>query len=215
LSRLRDRAYWWGANANGLKERALRALMPTRMRFVHYSWPLLPDICPCDIHLCDFLKERGIRGQSVFHFGTGGHHLVGLRNREDCLDNDILSITASPGEHARYLSFIVREPALGARYKVLFADIYNLRPAVLPTFDVITLFHLCEFREDRSPRRELDDAGVLDLFLRRAAPNARLIFYERSAGRGAAEPLIERAVGERHLSFDERYRSLLVYRRAR
>jgi hypothetical protein len=212
LERLYSRAYWLAVRAGAVRERALRTLMPARMHVVHYSWPFLPAICPCDLHLCDYLVERGVRGKAVFHFGSGGHHLVGLRNRDDRLDNDVLAITASPGEHARYVKEVVRDPALGARYKVLFGDIYNLSPAALPLFDLISLFHLGEFVEPPSSRRRLDDAGLLDLFLSKAAPGARVLFYEGSMGRRQAEPIIERAVAAGRLTFEERYKTLLAYR---
>jgi hypothetical protein len=31
---------------------------------------------------------------------------------------------------------------------LVFGDIYNLNRRLLPVFDVVTLFHICEFRSD-------------------------------------------------------------------
>lgn len=209
LATLLSRAYWFGSD---VKARALRRLVPSRMRVIPYSWPLVPEICPCDLDFCDYLKDRNVRGRSIFHFGTGGHHVVGLRNLSDGLDNDILAITASPTEHAQYVKEVIRNPRLGSRYKVLFADLYNLRAAALPTFDVVTLFHLCEYAEPASSRRVLDDAGVLTLFLARSAPNARLLFYRRSSASALAGRLVERAIADRHISPEEEYKTLRVFR---
>jgi hypothetical protein len=209
FAELKSRAYWWTVKARDTKERALRRLWPSRMRFVTYSWPLLPAICPCDLDLCDYLRERGVRGKAVFHFGSGGHHLVGLRNREDGLGNDVLAVTASPSEHAAYVRRVVRDPSLGAGYRVLFADIYDLGPAALPRFDVVTLFHLCEFSPPGGGRR-LDDRGLLDLFVAKLAPGGRLLFYERSEAWARARPLVEEAVASGRLRVEERYRTLLV-----
>ena len=195
-----------------MKERIHRKLIPNRMNFVPYSWQLSRELCPCDLDLCDYFNDRKIRRQTVFHFGTGAHHVVGLRNREDGLDNDILAITAAPSEHSEYVRHLIRSPALGAHYKVLFADIYNLNTNLLPTFDLVSLFHLGEFLEPPSPRRQLDDQGVLDLFLARLAPQGRVVFYARSSGRENTQPLIDHAVASGRLSFEERYKSLLVYR---
>ncbi len=197
--------------AGALKERALGTLMPSRMRFVHFDWPLRPEVCPCDVHCCEYLAERDIRGRSVFHFGTGGHHVVGITNRDRGLDNEILGITASPPEHSRYVRLVIRSPSLGKHYKVLFADIYDLGNAGLPTFDLVTLFHLCEFSSPADPRRRMDDAGVLDLFLSKLSPGGRILFYRGSFGYQAATPLIERAVGGGKMSFVECYKSLDVY----
>jgi hypothetical protein len=204
----------WNAyvRAGNFKERALRAIMPSRMHFVHYSWPLRPNVCPCDLHFCDFLKERAIRRRSIFHFGTGGHHIVGLQNQDAGLENDVLAVTASPAEHAQYVTRIIRAPSLGKHYKVLFADIYNLSAAGLPTFDLVTLFHLCEFSEPGSTGRRMNDIELLDLLLSKVAPDGRLFFYSGSFARRQAAPLIEGAVADGRMSLVETYKSLLVYR---
>ncbi len=195
-----------------MKEGALRALLPSRMNLVPYAWPLRPEVCPCDVHLCDYLEEREIRKKALFHFGTGAHHVVGLRNHEDGLENEIFAITASRGEHARYVQHVVRAPQLGKHYKVLFGDIYDLGSASLPVFDVVTLFHLCEFTPPRDRGRRMDDAAVLELFLAKLTRGGRVLFYERSSAYRRARPLIDRALADRRMSIDERYKSLLVCR---
>ena len=198
--------------AGAVKERALRRLMPSRMNVVPYSWPLLKEECPCDVHFCDYLREHSIANSAIFHFGSGGHHLVGLRNREDALDNEILAITASPREHARYVRLLIRDSSLGKHYRVLFADIYDLSGRSLPEFDVITLFHLCEFSPTVEQHRRMDDAGVLDLFLSKLTPRGRLLFYGESFGRARTRLITERAVADGKMSFEEQYQSLLIYR---
>jgi len=164
------------------------------------------------VHLCDYLKERDVRNKSVFHFGTGGHHLVGLRNEEDGLENDVLGITACPGEHARYVTKVIENATVGVHYKVLFGDLYNMSAAYLPAFDLVTLFHLGEIEETPSPRRRLDDAGVLELFLGTMSPGGRLFFYTGSWGYLGILPFIERAVASTKMRFQENYKSLSVYR---
>jgi hypothetical protein len=199
--------------AGDLKEEVLRAIMPARMRIVHYSWPLRPRVCPCDIDLCDYLRDRNIRRRSIFHFGSGGHHLVGVRNRDDGLENEVLAITASPPEHAHYVRRIIRAPSLGRHYKVLFADIYDLGPA-LPVFDLVTLFHLAEFTPQVGSGRRLDDAALLALLLSRLAEGGLMLFYAGSYGWARSRPLVEQVVGEGRLVLAEQWRSLLVYRRS-
>jgi hypothetical protein len=169
-------------------------------------------VCPCDADFCDYLRERDIAKKSIFHFGSGGHHVVGLRNRDDRLENEILAITASPREHAQYVERVVREPSFGKYYKVLFADIYDLAHRSLPEFDLVTLFHLCEFSPMAGQLRRMDDAGVMELFRSKLGAGGRLIFYEGSLGRPGTQRIIERSVAEGKMSLEETYRSLLVYR---
>jgi hypothetical protein len=199
------------------KERVLHKLAPARMNVVPYAFPLMPQMCPCDIHFCDFLQERNLRGKSIFHFGTGGHHIVGLRNWTDGMANEILAITASPREHSRYIKRVVAKPSFGRHYKVLFADIYDLHAALLPQFDVVTLFHLYEFTPGHRVASgiRMDDAGVLDLFVSKLSPQGLLLFYEGSHGYGETRVVVERAVAAGKISFETRYKSLLIYRRER
>jgi hypothetical protein len=204
--------------AGGVKDWLMRKL--TRVRSLRYrwhlpweySWALRPDVCPCDADLCDYLRDRKIAKKSIFHFGSGGHHVVGLRNRDDGLENEILAITASPKEHAHYVERVVSEPSFGRHYKVLFADIYDLAYGSLPEFDLVTLFHLCEFSPVAGQVRRMDDAGVMELFRSKLIAGGRLIFYEGSLGRPGTQRIIERAAAEGKVSFDEKYRSLLFYR---
>lgn len=199
------------------KERVLHKLAPARMNVVPYAFPLVPQICPCDIHFCDFLEHRKLREKSIFHFGTGGHHIVGLRNWTDGMANEILAITVSPSEYSRYINRVVAKPSFGTHYKVLFADIYDLHPALLPEFDVVTLFHLYEFTPPEPFAREIrmDDGGVLDLFLSKLSRQGLLLFYAGSHGHRETRVVVERAVAAGKISFEASYKSLLVYRRER
>jgi hypothetical protein len=194
------------------RERLLNKLDPSRMRVIPYAWPLRPEVCPCDVHFCQYLKERGIREKSIFHFGTGGHHLVGIRNETDGLGNQVMGITASPLEHRAYVKLVVGSPELGGHYRVLFGDIYNLVASALPLFDVVTLFHLFEFAEPPSSRRLLDDPGLLRLFLSRMAPGGRILFYRQSFARTPTARLLAEAIEAREIALDEVWQSLEVFR---
>jgi hypothetical protein len=180
-----------------LKERALRSFMPSRMHFVHYSWPLRPTVCPCDVHFCEYLKDREIREKSIFHFGTGGHHVVGLQNQGMGLANEVLGLTLSPSEHAGYVTRVIRDPTLGKHYKVLFGNIYSLSAACLPAFDIVTLFHLGEFGNEGNTGRQVSDVDVLRLFCSKLLPAGLLLFYPGSYGYSKLRPLIAKAVAHR------------------
>jgi len=76
-------------NAANARERVLRALRPNRPRFVTHGWPLRPDVCPCDVDFVGWLAEREIRRRSIFHLGTGAHHLVGIENHSRGWQNEV------------------------------------------------------------------------------------------------------------------------------
>jgi hypothetical protein len=192
------------------KEALLRRLQPGRMRIVPHAWPLWARMCACDLHFCDFLQERHVRSKSIFHFGTGGHHIVGLRNRAHDMRNVILGVTVSPNEIKRYVKLVVRDPILGQNYKVMFADIHDLQAASLPKFDLVTLFHLCEFGIATGSAHLLNDEGVLALLTSKLKPGGLLALYPRSLGYKRLRPLIAAAVAAGTLEHLEDYKSLQI-----
>ena len=192
------------------KELLMRRIQPGRMRILPHSWPLWARMCPCDLHFCDFLQERNVRSKSIFHFGTGGHHIVGLRNRVDDMGNVILGVTVSPSEIKRYLKLVVRDPILGQNYKVLFADIHALQAAALPNFDLVTLFHLCEFGSAAGSDHLLSDEGVLGLLTSKLKPGGLLALYPQSLGYRRLRPIIAAAIAAGTLEHREDYKSLLI-----
>jgi hypothetical protein len=73
------------------------------LNFWDASWGLDERLCPCDVYFAEYLEEKGIKGASIFHFGTGSHHILGLRTAENGSNNAVLGITASPGEYDAYI----------------------------------------------------------------------------------------------------------------
>jgi hypothetical protein len=178
----------------------------------HRAWPLSPRRCPCDLDFVDYLRARSITGKAIFHFGTGAHHVVGRANATAGAPNQVLAVTASPEEHDAYVRLVTEDPGLAVAYKVLFADVYALRAALLPTFDLVTLFHLHEFSaEGRGSYAPLDDAGLLELMCGRTRPGGTVLFYAGSDGARAMRRTVAAAVERGLLVPVERFGSLLVH----
>ncbi|HEU0159799.1 MAG TPA: hypothetical protein VFR00_10815, partial [Hyphomicrobiaceae bacterium] len=116
------------------------------LNFWNTTWSLDEAQCPCDVHFLDYLDERNVKGASIFHFGTGNHHIVGLRTAQNGSDNAVLGITASPHEYQAYIDLLIENPRLGHTYKAYFGDIYQLDARLLPAFDYVSLFHVGEYR---------------------------------------------------------------------
>lgn len=181
----------------------------------HYregSWPLVTDICPCDVHFLEYLHANDIKDKLIFHFGTGEHHILGKTNFETGGPNEILAITCSPHEYDKYIGFIVDNPPAARTYKVIFGDVYTLTPRIIPAFDLVTLFHLCEFyNQERSAYAQLDDSSLLDLFVSKLNPGGRIFFYQQSSDFTRAQAIIESFVEQRKLILVDAYKTLLVY----
>jgi hypothetical protein len=176
------------------------------------SWELQPDRCPCDLHLLEYMKARDCRDRSIFHFGTGSHHVLGKRNLTFDPPNEILGVTASVSEYQSYMDLIIENPRVATYYKVMFADIYTLSRRVLPTFDVITLFHLCEYYDDT--QREyctLDDESLLALCIDRLNPGGKILLYRGSFRYERAASIINEFVARNRLRRVEDYESLVVF----
>jgi SAM-dependent methyltransferase len=182
-----------------------------KLNYWENSWPLDRDRCPCDLDFLEYLTRCGAHGKSIFHFGSGEHHILGRGNVATAGHNHILAITASRNEHSTYVDLIIRHPEIAQWYKVLFADIYTLTAPLLPSFDFVTLFHLCEYYDPaKSAYAHHDDESLLELFLSRVNPGGRILFYQRSSSFEKALPIIRRAIASGRLVEEEDYKSLYV-----
>ncbi|MET3889651.1 hypothetical protein ABIE41_000727 [Bosea sp. OAE506] len=154
-------------------------------------WGLRVEQCPCDVHFVEWLEELGLTGQRVYHFGTGGHHYVGIRCAEPELDCTVLGITASPKEYDAFVKLATGNPTITKTYSAYFGDIYTSNAKLLPRFDIVTLFHACEFRtEANDAYGALTDREVIDLFTAQTDAGGYLLFYTGSFAYATAEPII-------------------------
>lgn len=145
------------------------------------TWSLDEAQCPCDVHFLQYLAEKRVKGAAIFHFGTGNHHIVGLKAAENGADNAVLGITASPQEYDDYVELLIRNPRLGHTYKAYFGDIYQLDARLLPEFDYVTLFHVGEFRTpENDSYGALTDLEVTLLLADKVKPGGEILFYTGS-----------------------------------
>lgn len=175
-------------------------------------WPLDEAQCPCDVHFTTWLKAEGLTGQRIFHFGTGDHHHVGLQ--APGAGHSVLGITATEAEYSSYIKAVVENPDLGRHYKVLFSDIYQTNLALLPEFDIVTLFHLGEFwSANNAPFAAMDDRGVLEGMAGKVAPGGYMAFFTGSFAYDVAERLIPEVLPRRGFSELPSSGSLRLFRR--
>jgi hypothetical protein len=179
------------------------------------AWPLIVDMCPCDVHFTEYLEARNIRDKTIFHFGTGSHHHVGIRCHENRSNNAVLGITASIEEAEAYTKLAIDNPKLSRSYKAFFGDIYMLEPRLLPLFDVVTLFHLCEFwgPEMVEAYNAMSDLEVLNLLTDHTRSGGLILFYMKSMAFDRAEPVIAAWAKARPVERLEEFKTLLVYRK--
>lgn len=184
------------------------------MQIIRRPWKLKPQDCPCDTDFVDWLSDQSLRDQTIFHFGTGEHHVVGLSAARSGAGHAVVGITATPAEHDAYVRLAKTEPEITKRYVVYFGDIYNLNARLLPELDVATLFHLCEFADDRVGYRGLNDESLLRTVGERLRPGGRMLFYAGSYAYPRAAPLIEAWAASSGFSEVPGFRSLRVFQKA-
>lgn len=178
------------------------------------NWGLELGLCPCDQHFVELLAERKIENSVIYHFGSGGHHLVGVQCMKAGKGNVVMSITAAPQEHKEYEQLIIREPQLAHHYICYFSDIYTFEGRLMPTFDVVTLFHLGEFRTEANDAYGAhSDWEVLRRLCEKTRPGGLVVFYAGSNGWKATEPLVARALKDGLIEADGEYKTLPIYKR--
>ncbi|MDB5643012.1 MAG: hypothetical protein JWN07_2329 [Hyphomicrobiales bacterium] len=192
----------------------MNEIVSRKLHFWDAVWDLQLAQCPCDVHFCDWLEREQIRDASIFHFGTGSHHVVGVRTAENHSNNCVLGITASPGEYDAFVKLAIDRPEVEKSYKVFFGDIYQLEQRLLPQFDVVTLFHLCEFRNERNDLYgALTDLEVVSMLTEQTRPGGYIVFYTKSFAFDSAEKVLALWEKEQRVEKIGTYETLLVYRK--
>lgn len=177
------------------------------------TWALDVPVCPCDVHFNDFVTDKKIKNASIFHFGTGSHHVIGIQAAEDGRNNAVFAITASVGEYDSYVKLITDEPVVGNSYKAYFGDIYQLDARLLPEFDLVTLFHLCEFRTpENDAYGALTDLDMAKVLIGKIKPGGYVLFYKGSMAFEKALPVIAKLEKQGLIVRQPDFKTLLVYR---
>lgn len=177
------------------------------------TWALDVPVCPCDVHFNDFVAQMKIKNSTIFHFGTGSHHVIGIQAAEDGRKNAVFAITASVGEYDSYVRLITDQPEIGNFYKAYFGDIYQLDSRLLPQFDVVTLFHLCEFRTEANDAYDaLTDLEMAKLLIDKIRPGGYVLFYQGSMAFEKAVDVIAKLEKQRDLTRLPDFKRLQVYR---
>lgn len=185
-----------------------------KLNYYEIGWYLDETLCPCDVHFTTWLEKEQISGKSIFHFGTGEHHTVGVKCHEAGSGNAVLGITASPREHDFYERLIIERPEVGRSYKVLFGDIYQLDARLLPDVDIASLFHVGEFRSEKNDAYgALTDEEMVRLLVGKLRGPKLVLFYAGSYAFDVAERIATTLVVEGVLEPAGSFESLRIYRR--
>jgi|SoiMethySBSTD1v2_1073268.scaffolds.fasta_scaffold1057671_2 hypothetical protein len=170
---------------------------------------------PCDLDLIEWLDQQRITDAAIYHFGTGGHHYVGVECAKPERRNSVFGITASPQEYENFVQLVTGRPEVLRYYNALFGDIYLLNEKLLPGFDLVTLFHLCEFRGPQTDAYGgMTDLAVTNLLTDKTRPGGHVLFYTGSFAFEKAKPVIAQWEKERPVKRIGEYKSLLIYRKA-
>jgi SAM-dependent methyltransferase len=171
------------------------------------------EFCPCDDDFIAWCDASGIEEKTIFHMGCGLHHRVGRELGRPERRNRVLSITTSREELIAQADAALADAGIASRYQVLFADLYALDPALLPRFDLVTLFHLCEAPDDARPAIVLEATDLIRSFLERLNPGGRLFFYRNSTGSPQTAAALRALQAAGALVPDGAHRSLDLYQR--
>jgi hypothetical protein len=197
-------------HASADAEKAGTAANP-KINIYDTSWMRIED---CDSQVIEWLDQQRITDASIYHFGTGGHHHVGIECAKPERRSSVFGITASPHEFQSYIRLVTERPEVLRYYNVVFGDIYLLNAKLLPTFDVVTLFHLCEFRGPQTDAYGgLTDLAVTNLLTDKTRPGGHILFYTGSWAFAKAKPVIAQWETERPVERIGEYKSVLVYRK--
>ena len=170
-----------------------------KMNYWTDKWDLHEDVCPCDVHFNQWVEEQKLQQQIDLSTSAPAlHHVIGIEQARNGSGNMVFAITASKEEYQAYIDLVTERAQVTKSYLAYFGDIYLANPRLFPEFDVVTMFHLCEFFFPNTASAEyggLTDRMVLDLFTDKTRPGGHILFYMRSMAFEKAK-LDHRGVGE-------------------
>jgi hypothetical protein len=187
-----------------------------KMNLWNAKWDLDEAQCPCDIHFNQWIEANKIAGKSIYHFGTGTHHIVGITQSANGSGNVVFGITASIVEYEAYIKLMNERPQFSKNYIAYFGDIYLTNPRLLPPLDIATMFHAGEYIGDNTTSPDyggVDDLGVARILLDRMPPGGQLVFYTGSFAFPKADALARVLEGERKIERSETFKTLLICRK--
>lgn len=184
---------------------------------LHYwdaYWGLSEEQCPCDIHFTQWLAETGQKGKTIYHFGSGGHHHVGVQAARDGLGNVVLSVTAAPQEYDDYVKLLIENPEIAKHYICYFGDIYTVNARLMPPLDIVTLFHTGEFRTEKNDAYgALSDLEVGRELAKVTRAGGFVLFYTGSFAADVAARVAAAMVEQGILEPAGTFKTLMLYRR--
>jgi len=187
-----------------------------KMNLWDAKWDLDEAQCPCDIHFNQWIDANKIAGKTIYHFGTGTHHIVGLTQAANGSDNVVFGITASIVEYEAYIKLANERPQLSKSYLAYFGDIYLTNARLLPSLDIATMFHAGEYIGANTATPEyggVDDLGVAHLLHGRMRPGGYFLFYTGSFAFDKADALAKVLEQEGKLERVGTFKTLLVCRK--
>ena len=188
-----------------------------QMNYWTDKWDLHEDVCPCDVHFNEWAAEQKLSNKAIYHFGTGTHHVIGREQAENGSGNTVLAITASVEEYEAYIKLVSENSRVARSYLTYFGDIYLTNPRLLPEpFDVVTMFHICEFFFPNTASPEyggMTDLKVANLFTDKTRPGGHILFYTRSMAFDKTKALLPQWEKERPVERVGEFKTLLVYRK--
>ena len=185
-----------------------------KMNYWDEKWNLQASVCPCDVHFNEWVVSRKLTAKNIYHFGTGTHHIVGLRQAE--LGNRVFAITASKEEYESYIALVTENPRVAKSYLAYFGDIYLTNAKLIPDLDVVTLFHLCEFFHENTASAAyggITDGALLDLMTDKTRVGGHILFYRGSIAYGETKPIIAAWEKKRRVEPLAAFKTLQIYRK--
>jgi hypothetical protein len=186
------------------------------MNFWDSKWDLDEKQCPCDIHFNDWVKAEKLTGKTIYHFGTGTHHIIGIEQATNGANNVVFGITASPEEYRTYIQLVTERPQISKSYLCYFGDIYLTNPRLLPAFDIVALFHLGEFIDESTTTPQyggLGDLGLTRALLANTRPGGKVLIYSESFAHDRAEAVADEMVKAKEIAYVGKFEKLVVYRK--
>ena len=184
-----------------------------KMNFWNAKWDLDIARCPCDAHFNDWVKQKKLRNKLIYHFGTGNHHVVGLKQATNKSNNAVFAITASKEEYASYIELAINRPSLEELSRLFWRHLPHQSRNCCRT----STSSRCSISANSSMTNKayggVDDAKLLDMLTAKTRLGGHILFFTGSFAFPSADKIIAKWEKNGRVKRVGAFKTLLVFRK--
>ena len=167
-------------------------------------------------HFNEWIAKNKIKNKLIYHFGTGTHHVIGIKQATNKSGNAVFAITASKEEYEAYIELSTDEGAGVESLCRLFRRHLSDQPeapAGLRRRHHVPSVRVLLPNTASKAYGGMTDEKLLDLFTAKTKKSGHILFYMGSMAWNKALPIVQKWEKRAPVKRVGEFKTLLVFRK--